>query len=74
MSLEDGILLIQQAIEGTQRDQAFQLWTSIYPHMENPPTFEKFHQPKKVENKTTLTKDEIIARAERIKMADQRGG
>jgi hypothetical protein len=74
MDLVDGIMVIEQAIEGTQRDQAYQLWISVYPHMENPPTFEKFYQPKNHVEQPTLTKDEIIARAERIKMADQGKG
>jgi hypothetical protein len=73
MDLVDGVVVIRKAIEESQADRAYHLWASIYPHMENPPTFEKFYQPNKLGEKS-ISKDEIIAKAERIKSAHQRGG
>lgn len=72
MDLEGGISLINQAMEQTKQDYAYQLWVSIYPHMENPPAFDEFCRP--VQNKKstkTISAKEVIERAERIRLADQ---
>lgn len=71
MDLVDGTFLIKKAIEQVQQDKAYKLWVSIYPHMENPITFEQFYKPKPIETKKPMTAREIIERSERIRKAHQ---
>lgn len=72
LDLEGGVSLINQAMEQSRRDEMYQLWVSIYPHMENPPTFYEFYRPLDIQRQTkTVSAEEAIKKAEQIRLADQ---
>lgn len=78
LNAEDGLFLIETAIEKEQEEKAWELWVSTYPHMENPIPFDEFLKGIRVEKenlvKTPVRAEDVIAKAERIRKAHQKGG
>jgi hypothetical protein len=74
---DEGISLIKQAIDKEIEERAWQLWVSVYPHMEKEYPFEKLLNDIKSKNsqekQPQLTAAEVIEKAERIRMAHRKG-
>ena len=75
LDFEIGIEIINKAIRERDKQQAWDMWLMQYQHMDKKTfvPFNKFYEQLKrpeVQSSTTPTKD-IIAKAERIKAADQ---
>jgi hypothetical protein len=73
LSWTDGILLINKAIEKRKEEKDWDMWVAVYPHMDKKSfiSFEKFRGKKKIANvapSKNMSKDEIMKKAEEIKM------
>lgn len=72
---EDGINLINKAIEKRNEQRDWEMWISVYPDMDKKTfvPFEKFRGKKQTPGKPKkeLTKAEIIAQAEEIRKLHQ---
>jgi hypothetical protein len=72
MYWEDGITLINKAIEKRNEEKDWEMWIAIYPNMDKKTfiSFDKFRGKKEVatpsKQKKNLTDKEIIAKAERL--------
>lgn len=75
MNWQDGINVINKAIEKQNERRDWELYCTVYPNMDKKTfvPFEKFRGKKQVINKSKkeLTKDEIIAQAEEIRKLHQ---
>lgn len=78
LDAEDGLILIETAIEKELEEKAWQLWVNTYPFMENPISFSEYMGEIKKEqmksNQPTITAKEAIEKAERIRKAHRKGG
>lgn len=78
LPLSDGVILITRALEQTIEDKLWQVWVSAYPHMDEKSykSFDRFlseaKQKQLQRSQPKITAEEVIAKAERIKQADQR--
>ena len=72
---QDGIKLINKAIEKKQEKLDWELYCTVYPDMDKKTfvPFEKFRSKKQIpgKQKKELTKEEIIAQAEEIRKLHQ---
>lgn len=75
LSWQDGIKLINKALEKQTEQRDWDMWISIYPNMDKKSfiPFEKFRGKKQnlIKKENNLTKNEIIERAEEIRKLHQ---
>lgn len=75
MDWDDGINLINKAIEKNREEKEWDMWVQLYPHMnkENFISFEKFRTKnvKEYVNKKQMTDKEILEQMEELRMIHQ---
>jgi hypothetical protein len=77
LPVSEGLGLIQQAIKKASEEKAWELWVSLVPHMDQAHivSFDQFLAEMKEEPvkhvQSSISVDEIISKAERIKHVDQ---
>ena len=77
LGINEGVLLINKAIEEKRKRKHWEMWLARYPYMdkENYTSFEDFHDSLCGNNISTISKEEALRKAEEIeKKAREKGG